>query len=71
MTHRIGAKGQVVIPKELREEALLEPGTGVSFEPVEGGVLIRPAGRRRRLRGRFASSGMAARLLEDRDKEPR
>jgi AbrB family looped-hinge helix DNA binding protein len=71
MTHRVGSKGQVVIPKELRERVSLEPGAGVSFEPVEGGVIVRPATSGRGLRGRFASSGMAARLLEDRDLEPR
>ena len=32
MTHRIGTKGQVVIPKELREEAGLHPGAEVEFE---------------------------------------
>lgn len=71
MTQKIGSKGQVVIPKKLREEASLEPGVGVSFEPVEGGVIVRPARSRRALRGRFGSSGMAARLLEDRAEEPR
>jgi AbrB family looped-hinge helix DNA binding protein len=71
MTQRIGAKGQVVIPKDLREQAGLGPGSDVSFEPVEDGVVVRRATPRPRLRGRFVGSGMAARLLEDRGKEPR
>jgi antitoxin PrlF len=71
MTQRIGAKGQVVIPKELREEAGLGPGADVEFEAVEDGLVIRRAGRPASLRGRFAKSGMAARLLEDRRDEPR
>ena len=71
MTQRMGAKGQVVIPKELRERAGLGPGTDVSFESVDDGIVVRRAGRRSSLRGRFSGSGMAARLLEDRREEPR
>lgn len=71
MTQRMGAKGQVVIPKELRERAGLGPGSDVAFEPVGDGIVVRRAKPRPTLRGRFAGSGMAARLLIDRDKEPR
>lgn len=60
-----------MIPKELREQAGMGPGDDVAFEPVEGGVVVRRAGERAALRGRFARSGMAARLLEDRRREPR
>src|SRR5487761_2532865 len=31
MTHRVGAKGQIVIPKDLRERAGLVPGADVEF----------------------------------------
>ncbi len=71
MTQRVGAKGQVVIPKELREEAGLQPGADVDFEAVDDGIVIRKASGRSSLRGRFAGSGMASRLLEDRRDEPR
>jgi AbrB family looped-hinge helix DNA binding protein len=71
MTQRMGTKGQVVIPKDLRERAGLGPGSDVSFEPVDDGVVVRRANRRSTLRGRFAGSGMAERLLVDRGKEPR
>lgn len=71
MTQQMGAKGQVVIPKELREQAGLGPGSDVSFEPLDDGIVVRRADRRSSLRGRFAGSGMAARLLEDRRSEPR
>jgi len=71
MTQRVGAKGQVVIPKELREQVGLGPGADVDFEAVDDGIVIRKAGRPSSLRGRFAKSGMASRLLEDRRKEPR
>jgi AbrB family looped-hinge helix DNA binding protein len=67
----MGAKGQVVIPKELREQAGMGPGDDVAFEPVEDGVIVRRTTERAPLRGRFARSGMAARLLEDRKREPR
>lgn len=67
----MGTKGQVVIPKELRERAGLGPGDDVAFEPVDDGVVVRRASKPASLRGRFARSGMAARLLEDRQREPR
>ena len=67
----MGAKGQVVIPKDLRERAGLGPGSNVSFEPVDDGIVVRRVDRQPSLRGRFAGSGLAARLLEDRSREPR
>lgn len=69
MTQRIGAKGQVVIPKDLRERVGLGPGADVLFEPIDDGIVVRRADRDSPLRGRFAGSGMAARLLEDRRRE--
>jgi antitoxin PrlF len=71
MNQRMGAKGQVVIPKELREQFGIGPGDGVAFEPTDDGIIVRRAGGHSPLRGRFAKSGMAARLVEDRGKEPR
>jgi AbrB family looped-hinge helix DNA binding protein len=71
MTHRVGAKGQIVIPKELRERAGLHPGSEVDFT-LDGDRVVLAARRRSRpLRGRFAGSGMAARLADDRAREPR
>ena len=37
MTQKMGAKGQVVIPKDLREQIGIGPGDDVAFEPVDGG----------------------------------
>jgi AbrB family looped-hinge helix DNA binding protein len=71
MTHRVGAKGQVVIPKDLRERTGLHPGADVEFELDGQRLSIRAAGDRPGLGGRFARSGMAQRLLEDRSREPR
>ena len=71
MTQRMGSKGQVVIPKELREKAGLGPGDEVLFEPLDDSIVVRRADRRPELRGRFKRSGMARQLLEDRATEPR
>ena len=73
MTQRVGAKGQVVIPKEIRDELGLQPGAEVDFELDGGAVRILPAGAAatRGLRGRYAGSGLAAGLLADRAREPK
>jgi len=71
MTQKMGAKGQVVIPKDMRDRAGLGPGADVLFEPLDDGIVVRRADRPSSLRGRFAGSGMAKRLLEDRRSEPR
>ena len=41
---RIGEKGQVVIPKELRDQTGIKEGTDVVVEAKDGGVTIRRAG---------------------------
>lgn len=73
MTQRVGAKGQVVIPKELRDVLGLQPGAEVAFERDGESVRVMSAGRTATegLRGRYAASGMAAALLADRVHEPR
>lgn len=71
MTSRIGAKGQVVIPKPFRDHLQLHPGDDVDFE-VDGDAIVLTARKRPiRLGGRFTNSGMAQRLLRDRADEPR
>jgi antitoxin PrlF len=73
MTQRVGAKGQVVIPKEMRDELGLQPGAEVEFERDGETVRIVAAGRAatQGLRGRYSASGMADTLLADRAREPR
>jgi antitoxin PrlF len=72
MTVRVGEKGQVVIPKAIRDEAGIHPGDQVDFEFRDGEVVLVTGVREiRPLGGRFAGSGMADRLLEDRRREPR
>ena len=71
MTGRIGAKGQVVIPKGLRDQAQLQAGDEVEFK-LRGDEIVLVARRAAApVGGRFKRTGMAARLLEDRAREPR
>lgn len=69
MTHRVGPKGQVVIPKQLREELGIEPGDEVSFWLHDDHVAVRPTQHRTPLRGRFAGSRLTAELERDRAAE--
>jgi AbrB family looped-hinge helix DNA binding protein len=71
MTGRIGTKGQVVIPKAMRDRARLHPGDEVDFEFRGEEIVLVTHGAPARLGGRFRKTGMAARLLEDRAREPR
>lgn len=70
-TARVGSKGQVVIPKTVRDQAQLHPGDEVDIAFADERIVIAPRRQRRALGGRFGGSGMAERLLEDRRREPR
>ena len=72
MTTRVGPKGQVVIPKELRDAFGFEPGTEV-VAWIEGDhVALRPVTRGRPLRGRYQGSPLVSELergrREDRER---
>ncbi len=71
MTSRIGAKGQVVVPKAIRDQVQLHPGDGVEVGLQDKRIVITARRQADGLAGRFAQSGMAARLLDDRAHEPR
>jgi AbrB family looped-hinge helix DNA binding protein len=43
MTYKVGAKGQVVLPKELRERHGIRPGDEVVFDDADGEIRIRRA----------------------------
>jgi AbrB family looped-hinge helix DNA binding protein len=45
MTHKMGAKGQVVIPKPIRDRIGIRPGDQVVFDAEGEGVRIRRADR--------------------------
>ena len=47
---RLTSKGQVTIPRALRERFGLKPDTEVAFEAAADGVLIKPASAERVLR---------------------
>lgn len=66
MTHRVGPKGQVVIPKELRDELGIEPGDEISFWRDGDHVALRPARQRPPLRGRFRGLPLTDDLLAER-----
>lgn len=84
MTHRVGTKGQVVIPKEIRDLTGIKPGESVDFESDGTEVTIRrsagnPELRRRNirsLRGMWSGLTGGERDLErerkaDREREER
>lgn len=71
MIGRVGAKGQVVIPKKLRDRVRLQPGDEVDFELRDQEIVLVARRSPQRLGGRFSGTGMAARLVEDRAREPR
>lgn len=43
MTHKMGPKGQVVVPKEMRERHGLRPGDEVVFDDADGEIRLRRA----------------------------
>lgn len=79
MTHKVGTKGQVVIPKEIRDRIGIAPGDEVAFEADDMEVRIRrsaddPAARERdikALRGAWADlpGGGTEDLIAERRKE--
>ena len=71
MTHRVGPKGQVVIPKALRDEMGIEPGDEVSFWIDGDHVAVRPTTVRPPLRGRFAGSALTDELERERTADRR
>ena len=71
MTHRVGTKGQVVIPKQLRDELGIEPGDEVTFWRHGDHVAVRPASRRRPLRGRFEGTPLVDVLAVEREADRR
>ena len=71
MAQKVGPKGQVVIPKKLRDELGIEPGDEIVVSLSESGVLIQSVHKTQSLRGMFAGSGMLKILMDDRRKEAR
>lgn len=66
MTHKVGPKGQVVIPKDLRDQLGIEPGDEVTFAREGDHVLVRRADPLAPLRGRFRGSRLTRVLEQER-----
>lgn len=66
MTSRVGPKGQVVIPQQLRVELGIHPGDEVELWRDGDHVALRPVRVRRSLRGRFAGEPLVEALAQER-----
>jgi AbrB family looped-hinge helix DNA binding protein len=51
MTYKVGPKGQVVLPKRIRELLGIRPGDAVTVDEIEGEIRIRKAQATTGLRG--------------------
>ncbi len=71
MTHKVGPKGQVVIPKGIRDELGIEPGDEVMFWREGDHVAVRPERSARPLKGRFAGRRLTAILERERTADRR
>jgi AbrB family looped-hinge helix DNA binding protein len=71
MTHRIGRKGQVVIPKAFREAMSLGPGDEVTFSRDGNAIRVERAVSPEALMGRLAGHRLVAALEKDRRSERR
>jgi antitoxin PrlF len=73
MTYKVGTKGQVVLPKELRERHGIRPGDEVVFDDTDGEIRIRRAQTKaeilERLRGSMAGSGLLEAYMEEKRHE--
>jgi AbrB family looped-hinge helix DNA binding protein len=69
MTSRVGPKGQVVIPKAMREQLGIFPGDEVDFALEDDAVRVELRRGRPSLRGQFAGLGLTAALEADRRAE--
>lgn len=65
MNHLVGAKGQVVIPKEIRDALGIIPGQEVVFERRGDEVILRSAPRKPLL-ARFAQTALTDALARER-----
>ena len=66
MTYKVGLKGQVVIPKELRDDFGIKPGDRVRFWACDDHVALQLASSVEQLRGRFAGAGLSQVLTDER-----
>lgn len=67
----VNAKGQVVIPAEIRDRFSIKQGTKIAFVQEGGRLFIQPVTDAfiESMRGSLAGHGMPAKLVRDRDRE--
>ena len=65
MTSRVGPKGQVVLPKALRDRLGIAPGDEVDFTLDDDAVRVEPVRDQRSLRGTLAGLGLTEELEAD------
>ncbi len=71
MTHRVGRKGQVVIPKAFRDAIRLEPGDEVTFSQEGSALRLERVVSPDALMGRLAGHRLVEALEKDRQAERR
>jgi AbrB family looped-hinge helix DNA binding protein len=69
MTYRVGPKGQVVIPKAMRDFLGILPGDEVDFALEGEAVRVEPVRSESTLRGSLADLGLTEALEADREAE--
>jgi AbrB family looped-hinge helix DNA binding protein len=69
MTYRVGPKGQVVIPKSMRDRLGIAPGDEVDFSLDGTAVRVEPVREQTSLRGSLAGRGLLAELVADHQAE--
>jgi len=67
----VNAKGQVVIPAEIRDRFAIKQGTKIAFVEEEGRLFIQPVTDSfiESMRGSLARQGMPAKLKRDRERD--
>jgi AbrB family looped-hinge helix DNA binding protein len=71
MTYKVGPKGQVVLPKVMRESLGIEPGDEVTVEHHEGGLLVRRVPHGSALYGMLATTDLDTDPLAELEAEHR
>ena len=69
MSHRVGCKGQVVIPKAFREALSLEPGDEIKFSREGNAIRVERVVSPDALMGRLAGHRLVEALEKDRRAE--
>jgi AbrB family looped-hinge helix DNA binding protein len=69
MTQKIDQKGQVVVPKSIRDALSIGPGDEVVVSLSDGGALIQLVNTATSLKGTFAGSNMLEMLEQERAHE--